>query len=165
MAQASFQVREGSVGPLLAAGVRMKGHYSECGVGFGKIGKAFGRFICGKPFMLQYDAEYRETDADFEACMPVRGGKSTTEINVHELPGGRYVSLMHLGPYEELGRSYAKLLEYVRGKGYEVAMPTREIYHKGPGMFFRGNPKKYLTEIQILISSGGSASLGASKPG
>jgi len=30
-------------------------------------------------------------------------------------------------------------------------MPTRELYVKGPGMIFKGNPKKYLTEIQILI--------------
>ena len=30
-------------------------------------------------------------------------------------------------------------------------MPTREIYHKGPGMIFRGSPKNYLTEIQFLV--------------
>ena len=153
MAQSSFQVGEGSVGPMVVAGIRMKGRYSDCGACFGKIGKAFGRYICGKPLLLHYDAEYRETDADFEACMPVRGAKSTAEISVRELAGGRFVSLMHLGPYDELGRSYAKVLGYVRDKGYQVVMPTREIYHKGPGMIFRGNPKKYLTEIQMLIGT------------
>ena len=158
MAQSSFHVEEGSVGPMVVASIRIKGRYSECGACFGKIGKALGRFICGRPFLLHYDAEYREADADFEACMPVRGGKSTAEISVRDLPGGRTVSLFHLGPYEDLGRSYAKLLGYVRDKGYPVAMPTREIYHKGPGMFFRGNPKKYLTEIQMLIASGTGAS-------
>ena len=71
-------------------------------------------------------------------------------IAVRELPGGRCVSLLHRGPYDQLGRSYASVLEYVRGKGYEVVLPTREIYHKGPGMIFRGNPKNYLTEIQML---------------
>lgn len=30
-------------------------------------------------------------------------------------------------------------------------MPTREVYLKGPGMIFKGNPKNYLTEIQMLI--------------
>jgi DNA-binding transcriptional MerR regulator/effector-binding domain-containing protein len=160
MAQSSFDIQEGSVDPLTVAGIRMKGHYSDCCVGFGKIGKSFGRFICGKPLVLQYDAEYRESDADFEACMPVRGGKSTAEISVRELPGGRYVSLFHLGPYEELGRSYAKILGYIREKGYEIAMPTREVYHKGPGMIFRGNPKKYLTEIQMLITNGQAVAKG-----
>ena len=31
-------------------------------------------------------------------------------------------------------------------------LPTREVYHKGPGMFFRGNPQKYLTEIQFPLA-------------
>ena len=160
MATSSFHIQEGSVDPVTVAGIRMKGRYSDCGAGFGKIGRAFGRYICGKPLLLHYDSEYRETDADFEACMPVRGGKSTSEVSVRALPGGRCVSLMHLGPYDELGRSYAKILGYVREKGYQISVPTREVYHKGPGMIFRGNPKKYLTEIQMLIGPGSDVSKG-----
>jgi DNA-binding transcriptional MerR regulator len=60
--------------------------------------------------------------------------------------------ILHKGPYNQLGRSYAKILDYIRGQGYDVLSPTREIYHKGPGMFFRGNAKNYLTEIQMLIA-------------
>jgi len=29
--------------------------------------------------------------------------------------------------------------------------PLMEIYHKGPGMLFKGNPDKYLTELQISV--------------
>ena len=101
--------------------------------------------------MLHYDSEYREDDADFEACMPIRKGKAADGISVRELPGGRCVALVHKGPYEQLGRSYAKILGYIKDKGYEVAMPTREVYLKGPGMIFKGNPRNYLTEIQILV--------------
>ena len=36
---------------------------------------------------------------------------------------------------------------------YGVILPSREIYLKGPGMIFRGNPKKYVTEIQLLVTS------------
>jgi len=158
MANASFHVTEGSTAPFVVAGIRMKGRYSDCGACFAKIGKGFGRFICGKPLLLHHDAEYRETDADFEACMPVRAGKSTPDIQVRELPGGRHVSLFHLGPYEELGRSYAKILGFIRDKGYQCTTPTREIYHKGPGMILRGNPKKYLTEIQIFVAGDSATS-------
>ncbi len=49
-------------------------------------------------------------------------------------------------------RSYAKIIEYIQGRNYEILLPVREVYIKGPGMIFRGNPKKYLTEIQVLIS-------------
>ena len=147
----TFQVEEKNLEPLLIAGVRMKGRYSDCGKGFGKIGKGLGRYICGKCFLLHYDAEYKEDDADFEACMPVRKAKAVDGIDVRELPGGRCVALLHKGPYNELGRSYAKILAFVKEKGYEVLLPTREVYLKGPGMIFKGNPKNYLTEIQMLV--------------
>jgi effector-binding domain-containing protein len=104
-------------------------------------------------FPLYYDGEYRPDDADLEACMPVRRPKADVPgISVRELPGGRCVSLVHKGPYDQLGRSYARVLDYIREKGYETLLPSREIYLKGPGMIFKGNPQKYLTEIQILIS-------------
>jgi DNA-binding transcriptional MerR regulator len=147
----TFEVEEKVLEPLLVAGVRMKGKYSDCGKGFGKIGRAFGRYIAGKPFMLHFDSEYKEDDADFEACMPIRKAKEVDGISVRELPGGRCVSLMHKGPYDSLSRSYSKITAYIKEKKYEILMPTREIYIKGPGMIFRGNPKNYLTEIQMLV--------------
>jgi DNA-binding transcriptional MerR regulator len=151
--QSSFEVEEKTLEPLLIAGIRMKGKYSDCSRGYAKIGRAFGRHIAGKALMLHYDCEYKENDADFEACMPVRKAKDVDGVSVREVPGGRCVSLMHKGPYETLSRSYAKITSYIKKKKYEVLMPTREVYIKGPGMIFRGNPKNYLTEIQMLVKS------------
>ena len=56
-----------------------------------------------------------------------------------------------------MGRSYAKILAYAKQKGYAIATPTREVYIKGPGMIFKGNPKNYLTEIQMLIEDNKNA--------
>jgi DNA-binding transcriptional MerR regulator/effector-binding domain-containing protein len=152
MSHASFQIEEKTIAPMRIAAIRRKGRYAECGEAFGRIGKRFGRFISGKPLLLHFDSEYREDDADFEACMPIRGGNPMEDVTVRELPGGRCVSLLHQGPYDQLSRSYARILDYIHEKGYSVALPTREIYHKGPGMIFRGNPKNYITEIQMLIN-------------
>ena len=151
MADSDFQVQEKTLDSMLVAGIRMKGRYSDCGKGFSRIARAFGRHLCGKPLMLHYDDEYREDDANFEPCMPVRQAKQIPEISVRELPGGRCVCLVHKGPYEQLGRSYAKITRYVKEKNYQIIMPTREVYLKGPGMIFKGNPANYLTEIQMLI--------------
>lgn len=151
MSAAQFDVVEKDVGPLQIAGVRMRGRYSDCGQGFARIGKRLGRYICGKGMLLHYDTEYREADADFEACLPVRGGPSADGISVRELPGGHCVTLVHRGPYDQLGPAYAKILAYIHAKNLEIAMPTREVYHKGPGMIFRGNPRNYLTEIQMFV--------------
>lgn len=153
MKETSFEVLEKDLEPVMVAGIRMRGRYEECGKGFAELGKRVGRFICGKPLCLYHDGEHREEDADFEPSFPVRRSVQADGINVRELPGGRFVSLLHRGPYKELGRSYARALRYARERGYEVELPTREVYLKGPGMIFRGNPRKYLTEILLPIRS------------
>src|SRR5687768_16981855 len=48
MAQDTYDVQEKVLGATLIAGIRMKGRYSECGKAFGRLGRSFGRFICGK---------------------------------------------------------------------------------------------------------------------
>ncbi|HXY36006.1 MAG TPA: MerR family transcriptional regulator [Planctomycetaceae bacterium] len=151
MAEISEGVQEKSLEAVLVAGIRMKGRYSDCGKGFAQLGRGFGRLICGKPLLLHYDAEYREDDADFEACMPIRQRKSVEGAAVRELPAVRCVTLVHKGPYDQMGRSYAKVLKWIKDKNYKVVLPTREVYFKGPGMIFRGNPKNYVTEIQIPV--------------
>jgi len=158
MAQQEHEVIEKVVEPLLVAGVRMKGRYSDCGKGFSTIGRKLGRYVCGPPFLLHYDTEYRDADADFEACMPVRQAKAVDGVSVRNLPGGRCLSLLHKGPYDKLGPAYAWILRQVKLRRYEITMPTRELYLKGPGMILRGNPSNYLTEIQIVLAGEGTES-------
>lgn len=149
--QRTFEVEEKTVGDLLMAGIRYKGCYGDCGKYFGQIGRKMGWLICGKPFNLYYDCGYKENDADIETCMPVRKAKEAEGISVRTLPGGKCISLIHQGPYDQLGRSYEKITAYAKEKGYQIAVPAREIYIKGPGMLFKGNPQKYITEIQMMI--------------
>jgi DNA-binding transcriptional MerR regulator/effector-binding domain-containing protein len=153
MKEGSFDVQEKEIDPMVVAGIRMRGRYSDCGKGFADLGKRVGRWIGGKPLCLHYDCEYREDDADFETCFPLRKSVAVDGVSVRELPGGRFVSLLHRGPYEELGRSYARALKYAEERGYELLLPTREVYIKGPGMIFRGNPRKYLTEILLPVET------------
>jgi DNA-binding transcriptional MerR regulator len=153
MAEISTEVSEKNLATMLVAGIRMKGRYSDCGKGFARLGRSFGRLICGKPLLLHYDGEYREDDADFEPCFPIRQSKSVEGASVRELPGVRCVTLVHKGPYDQMGRSYAKVLKWIKEKNYQAVLPTREVYLKGPGMIFRGNPKNYVTEIQIPVKN------------
>ena len=152
MSATTIEVEERELQPVLVGGIRMTGYYCDCGKGFATLGQRLGRHIAGKPLCLFYDGEYREGDAAFEPCMPLRKPVEAEGISVRELPGGRGVTLIHRGPYEELSRSYARMFKYAQEHEYEVQLPTREVYLKGPGMFFRGNPQKYVTEIQLLIA-------------
>ena len=149
--QQEFEIEERTIDAQLVAGVRMKGKYSDSGQAFSKLGKKVGRYIAGKALCLYYDEEYREDDADFEPCFPIKKQVAADGINIQTLPAVRSVTLVHRGPYDTLGRSYAIALDYAKQKGYEIAQPTREVFLKGPGMIFKGNPKNYLTEIQLPI--------------
>jgi DNA-binding transcriptional MerR regulator len=147
--EGNFSVQEKSLEALLVAGVRMKGKYSDCGKGFGQLGKSVGRYISGKALCLYYDGEYRDGDADFEPCFPVRKEVPAEGIYIRALPACRCLSLTHRGSYDSLGRSYAKILNEADRRNVKISIPSREIYLKGPGVIFRGNPKNYLTEIQL----------------
>jgi DNA-binding transcriptional MerR regulator/effector-binding domain-containing protein len=152
MSAPKYEIVERNVDSMLVAGVRMQGHYSDCGEGFALLFKQLGRYVAGKPLCLFYDCEYRDGDANFEPCVPLRKAVAADGVSVRELPASRVVTLIHRGPYEELRNSYARILKYTKERGYEIKAPTREVYVKGPGMIFRGNPKKYLTEIQLPIA-------------
>ncbi len=149
----TFDIEEKEVETILIAGYRMRGKYQEIGKGFSVLGKKFGRHINGKALGLYYDGEFKEEGADFEACFPIRKGKDEEGILVRELKGGKCIALIHKGPYENLSESYAKIFTFVNEKGYQKNLPTREVYIKGPGMIFKGNPKNYITEIQIFIEN------------
>ncbi len=147
----NHEVEEKVVDSILIASIRYKGKYCDCGQAFGKIYRKMGRLASGKPFNLYYDAEYKEDDADIESCVPVSKAKESGGIVIRTLEGGKCISLIHQGPYDELGRSYEKIIAYAKEKGCKISIPSREIYIKGPGMILKGNPKKYITEIQIMI--------------
>ncbi len=146
-----FEVEEREIDTILVASVRWKGRYQDCGDKFGLLYKKMGRVSCGKPMNLYYDEGYVEDNADIETCLPIRKGKEAEGISVKELEGGRACILMHKGPYDQIGRSYEKISSYINKKGYKVQVPCREVYVKGPGMIFKGNPKNYLTEIQFVV--------------
>ncbi|MCK5455508.1 MAG: MerR family transcriptional regulator, partial [Melioribacteraceae bacterium] len=147
----SFEIEEKIVETVLVAGYRMKGKYQDIGKGFSIVGKKFGKYSNGKPLGLYYDGEYKEENADFEACFLIRKGSSTDEISVRELQGGKCIALIHKGTYENLSETYKKVFAYVNENNFKTKLPTREVYLKGPGMIFKGNPNNYLTEIQIFI--------------
>lgn len=147
----NFSVEERLFPPTLIAGIRMKGKYNEMGKGFARLGKAIGRHICGKPMCLYYDGEFRDDEANFEPCFPVRREVAAEGINFQTIPAARCLRLIHRGPYDTLGRSYMKILGRVAQQKVTVVLPTREVFIKGPGTIFKGNPKKYLTEIQLPL--------------
>lgn len=134
------------------ASVRYKGRYDQIGGYIGVLMRHAARFAVGKIFCLYHDAEYKDDGADIEVCIKVRKPVNKADVSTHTLNGYTAVSGIHIGPYETLSDSYKRLTDYCKENSYKIQIPIREIYIKGPGMIFKRNPQKYVTEIQLPVS-------------
>lgn len=137
---------------ILAVSIRFKGKYKDVGEAFGKLFRHYGRYCSGSPFSLYYDADYKEEDADIEACVPVRSAVSAEGITCRTLKGGKALTILHHGPYETIGESYKVLIDHIKTHNLKTTAPSREVYLKGPGLIFPRSPKRYITELQMFIA-------------
>lgn len=64
---------------------------------------------------------------------------------------GEVAEILHLGPYSAETATIEKLKNFIAASGYQIAGPHEEEYLRGPGMFGRGDPKKYCTIIRYRV--------------
>jgi len=74
----------------------------------------------------------------------------TSEVKRWTWKEGRCLQLLHIGPYNEVGRSYQRLDDYAREKGLTAACPAHEIYISDPR---RVAPAKLKTIVRLPVSS------------
>jgi AraC family transcriptional regulator len=74
-------------------------------------------------------------------------------IEPKSLPAARALVFTHIGPYEELSRSYRLLAEVMERNGLESAGPPREIYVTDPDEV--ADPNEYETRIVWPIGAEG----------
>ncbi|MEW5897931.1 MAG: GyrI-like domain-containing protein [Bacillota bacterium] len=80
-----------------------------------------------------HDPEYRPKDADLEVCLPVAGeAPGGGRVSIKKLPASRAVCLLHVGPYDQVGQTYASILQYIAEKQLTITGPSREVYLVGP---------------------------------
>lgn len=134
------------------AGIRTRGRFDLCGGVYRQLGKAVGLNAKGKPGMLIYDDEFRENDHDFEPYFVLKKDKPAAGASVREIGETRALCMVHRGPYDNVSTTYGRLFEEIQKRGLRPLTPSREVYIKGPGMIFKGNPEKYVTELQIPVA-------------
>jgi len=132
------------------ASIRARAPYAQTSGHFSALFKAVKGGAAGAPFNLYYDGEHADP-ADLESCVPLKPGEAPKGVEIRELPAFRAVCTLHVGGYDTLNLAYKALLDYAAREGLELALPAREIYQKGPGMLFKGNPEKYETLLAIPL--------------
>jgi hypothetical protein len=69
---------------------------------------------------------------------------------------GQVAEILHTGPYAQEQPTIERLHRFIKERGYGIIGYHEEEYIKGPGMFFKGNPKKYYTIIRYRVAKGGT---------
>jgi len=83
----------------------------------------------------------------YDACVTVDGGFAPQDdVGVQTLGGGEYAVTTHVGPYDKLGQTYAKLLgQWLPGSGRELrSEPSLEFYLNAPEST---DPEDLITDI------------------
>jgi hypothetical protein len=65
---------------------------------------------------------------------------------------GDVAEILHVGPYDREDLTIRKLMDFIKASGYAIVGEHEEEYIKGPGIFSRGDPEKYLTIIRYRVT-------------
>jgi len=78
----------------------------------------------GAPICFYFEME-SDTVWNIGAGFPVGGRlEGAAPVEVVEVPEGRYVTLLHVGPYRELGAAWKTLEEWYAAQGYTIDMAS-----------------------------------------
>jgi effector-binding domain-containing protein len=85
----------------------------------------------GMPFCAYYNMDMKALDV--EAGFPIaKALPEKGEVKSTVIPGGKFVSTIHRGPYDSVGPAYDALLEWAEAQGYEPTGVAYEYYLNDP---------------------------------
>lgn len=106
-----------------------------------------GAYPAGPPYAAYYNMDM--DDLDVEIGMPVAqplAGQG--EVQASEISAGRVACTVHTGPYEELGKAYAALEQFMAAQNVDGTGVAYEFYLNDPG---EAKPNELQTEIVIPL--------------
>ena len=139
--------------------IRHSGPYNQIGQTFGRLGQIAGPAgLFQKPeaaMVALYHDDPESTPQDqlrSDAGIVVSTDtKLPTQLEEQRLPAGKYAVTLHVGPYEELGDVWQRLLgDWFPSSGHHAAeTPSYELYLNDPSR----TPKDQLrTEIRVPLA-------------
>lgn len=139
--------------PLRVAFMRHVGPYNQVGETWDKFLTFMGKegLLCGNWECIGICHDNPEVTAPdkirYDACASVDDSfQATGDIGVQVIAGGDYAVTTHFGPYNNLGRTYSKLMgEWIPRSGRELrSAPCFEVYLNDPSST---EPEELLTDI------------------
>ncbi len=118
------------------------------------------------PLLILHDDEYRESDLDVEAAVPItREVAATREIAVREVEGcATMACVIYRGGYGQMREVLQVLLAWTGRHSMRIAGPLREVYlrfaadeagYRLPAAFLTETTSGLVTEVQLPVEPGG----------
>jgi effector-binding domain-containing protein len=79
-----------------------------------------------------------------------RAFEATDDVQPGELPAGQVAVGWHVGPYDTIHETYAKLMAWIAEEGREPGGPMWEVYWSDPAE--EPDPSKWRTEILVPLA-------------
>lgn len=148
-----FRVVELDAQPALA--IREEISFQEIGKRMGELFtelanvlQSKGGMVAGPPFALYHSWDDRKVvvEVGFPTGVPVDGEGRLLPIT---LPGGKAVTGIHVGPYDRIGETYKRMMDWMTERKLKPKGMMWETYLTDPGR--EGDPSKYMTQIFFTI--------------
>jgi len=150
----NYQIEMRDIEPIRVAFIKYKGIVTGANKVFPNVFKSIQGKANGAPFVCYYVMDQKTQIGEMELCVPTAETPNGNGITVKEIPRIKAVCVTHVGSYETMHYAYEAIDRYAQENGLTLQPPFREVSIKGPGMFFKGNPDKYITEIQFPMKEG-----------
>jgi effector-binding domain-containing protein len=150
----NYKIEIKDIEPVRAAVMRYKGPAAGASKVFPNVFKAIQGKASSSPFICYHKMNQETKTGDMELCVPTAEIPSGNGVAAKDLPRIKAVCVTHIGPYETIHYAYEAIDRYAQEKMLTLQPPFREVFIKGPGMLIKGNPNKYITEIQFPLKEG-----------
>ncbi len=147
----NYQIEIRDIEPVRVAFMHYQGPVSGASKVIPNVFKAIRGKVNGAPFFCYYAMNAERKTGEMELCVPTAETPEGNGVSVKEMPRIKAVCVAHIGPYETMQYAYEAIDSYIKENGLTLQFPFREVYIKGPGMLIKGNPNKYVTEIQFPL--------------
>ena len=85
------------------------------------------------------------------AAAPAADPGAAWKVELATWDYGTVAESLHVGPYSAEGPALEELRRYAERMGYVVSGEHEEEYVRGPGMVWRGDPRRYLTLLRYRV--------------
>ena len=132
---------------ILVAQTRIHGKVSDLPDVFTKLDTIVGAHAVGNPIVIHHWGVSDEHGHDMDVCLPTKvavegDGITTTTLSVEDA-----MTLIHRGPYSDIGKAYTKVTRHTYERGHPIAESTREVYHH----LDASKPEDTVVEVQTIL--------------